>query len=194
MFFPPLPVGSQELVFKVPKRGHFHAAIRVTPKRCDSCVQGALTLGKRAVSRRDFCDAESLVTRCGNFPSRYCRGVTLLVGIEMSYFRYPDFSIFFSVWRSLLTSNVQDVEAQKHAWVHPRKKMISMLNKRRQNLDSEKKISIPKRRLRPPRYHKEDISIPKKRCTLVRGGTPAERKRPKLFFCKLLSTTRICRH
>ena len=32
---------SQEPVLKVPKRGQFHAAIRVTPKCCDSCAQGA---------------------------------------------------------------------------------------------------------------------------------------------------------
>ena len=31
-----------------------------------------------------------------------------------------------------------------------------------QNLDTKKEISIPKRRLRPPRCHKKDISIPKK--------------------------------
>ena len=55
-FFPLLPVGSQESVFKVPKRGRSHAAIRVTPKHCDSCVQGALR--KRTVSRRNLCDAE----------------------------------------------------------------------------------------------------------------------------------------
>ena len=39
--FPPLLlVGSQESVLKVPKRGQFHAAIRVKPKCCDSCAQG----------------------------------------------------------------------------------------------------------------------------------------------------------
>ena len=37
---------------KVPKRGKFHAAIRVTSKRCDSCAQGAL--GRRMVSRRNL--------------------------------------------------------------------------------------------------------------------------------------------
>ena len=37
-----------------------------------------------------------------------------------------------------------------------------MLNNRMQNLDTKKEISIPKRRLRPPRCHKKDISIPKK--------------------------------
>ena len=40
-FFSLLPVGSQESVLKVPKRGQFHAAIRVTISRCDSCAQGA---------------------------------------------------------------------------------------------------------------------------------------------------------
>ena len=34
-----LPVGSQELVLKVPKRGQFHAAIRMTRKCCDSYAQ-----------------------------------------------------------------------------------------------------------------------------------------------------------
>ena len=37
-----------------------------------------------------------------------------------------------------------------------------MLNNRMQNLDTEKEISIPKRRLRPPQYHKKNFSIPKK--------------------------------
>ena len=36
---------------KVPKRGQFHAAIRVTTKRCDPCDQGAL--GRRTASRRE---------------------------------------------------------------------------------------------------------------------------------------------
>ena len=39
-FSPLLPVGSQESVLKVPKRGQFHTAIRVTTKRRDSCAQG----------------------------------------------------------------------------------------------------------------------------------------------------------
>ena len=38
---PLLLVGSKELVLKVPKRGQFHAAIRVTRKRCDSCARVA---------------------------------------------------------------------------------------------------------------------------------------------------------
>ena len=43
IFLPPiLLVGSEDLVLKVPKRGQFHAAIRVTRKRCDSCAQVAL--------------------------------------------------------------------------------------------------------------------------------------------------------
>ena len=37
ILLPPLfLVGSKDLVLKVPKRGQFHAAIRVTRKRCDS--------------------------------------------------------------------------------------------------------------------------------------------------------------
>ena len=52
-FFPPLLLaGSKELVLRVPKRGQFQAAIRVTKKRCDSCAQVAL--GTRTVSRRNF--------------------------------------------------------------------------------------------------------------------------------------------
>ena len=47
-FSPLLPVGSPESVLKVPKRGQFPAATRVTTKHCDSCVQGAL--GRRMVS------------------------------------------------------------------------------------------------------------------------------------------------
>ena len=40
VFLSPLrPFGSQASVLKVPKRGKFRAAIRVTPKRCDSCAQ-----------------------------------------------------------------------------------------------------------------------------------------------------------
>ena len=53
IFLPPLLlVGSKELVLKMPKRGQFHAAIRVPRKRCDSCAQVAL--GTRTVSRRNF--------------------------------------------------------------------------------------------------------------------------------------------
>ena len=64
IIFPPLLlVGSKESVLKVPKRGQFHAAIRVTRKCCDSCAQVAL--GTRTVSRRNFWDAESLAKRCG---------------------------------------------------------------------------------------------------------------------------------
>ena len=37
LFVPILPVDSQELFLKVPKRGQFHAAIRVTTKHRDSC-------------------------------------------------------------------------------------------------------------------------------------------------------------
>ena len=55
---------SPRSVLKVPKRGQFHAAIRVTPKRCDSCVHWQVTLGKRTVSRRNLCNAEWLAKRC----------------------------------------------------------------------------------------------------------------------------------
>ena len=56
-------VGSKELVLKVPKRGEFDVAIRVTIWSCDSCAQGAPERGK--VSQRNFCDAESLAKCCG---------------------------------------------------------------------------------------------------------------------------------
>ena len=64
VFLPPLLlVGRKDVVLKVPKRGQFHAAIRMAIWGCDSCAQGAL--GRRTVSRRNFCDAESLSKRCG---------------------------------------------------------------------------------------------------------------------------------
>ena len=63
VFLPPLfLVGSKELVLKVPKRGQFHAAIRVTIGDVAIRVpKGAL--GRRTVSRRNFCDAELLAKR-----------------------------------------------------------------------------------------------------------------------------------
>ena len=57
---PTFPVGAQE---SGPKQGQLHAAILVTSIRCDSCAQGALP--RRMVSRRNFCDAESLAKRYG---------------------------------------------------------------------------------------------------------------------------------
>ena len=50
--FPPRLAGSQELVLKVPNQGQFHTAIRVTPRRCDSCVHGGLR--KPTVSWRNL--------------------------------------------------------------------------------------------------------------------------------------------
>ena len=44
-----LHFGSQESVLKVPKRGQVHAATCVTPKRCDSCAQGALAYPLKAI-------------------------------------------------------------------------------------------------------------------------------------------------
>ena len=56
IFLPPLLlVGSKELVLKAPKRGQFHAAIRVTRKRCDSC--GQVALETRPVSLVAQCSA-----------------------------------------------------------------------------------------------------------------------------------------
>ena len=76
-----LPVCSQTSVLKVPKRGKFHAAIRVTPKRCDSCAQGAP--GRRTASRRNFCDAVSLVR------SAMVRPATKLPPLQEAYGRVP---------------------------------------------------------------------------------------------------------
>ena len=83
--------------------------------------------------------------------------MTLLVGIEMSFLWVSRFLILFRVSRPSLTSIYRMSRPQilkKHALVG--------LNNRMQTLDAKKEISIPKRRLRPPRYHKKDISIPKK--------------------------------
>ena len=74
--------------------------------------------------------------------------VTLLVGIEMSFFRYRDFSIFFSVSRSSLTSNFQDVEAQKST-----DRLIPRRGRYR-CWTTEYRISIPKKR---SRYQKGDL-------------------------------------
>ena len=60
-FLPFLPV-SQESVLKVSKQRQLHAAIRVTPKCCDSSVHGAL--GKQTVWRQNLRDAESLAKHC----------------------------------------------------------------------------------------------------------------------------------
>ena len=63
-----LLVGSQDSVLKVPKRGQFHAAIRVTPTRLRAqSAQGAL--GRRTVLRWNFYDAEALAKALGrNMP------------------------------------------------------------------------------------------------------------------------------
>ena len=76
--------------------------------------------------------------------------------------RYRDFSIFFSVSRSSLTSNVQDVEAPKNTQGLIPGRRRSQCRTTEWRIDTKKEISIPKRRLRPPRYHKNDILIPKK--------------------------------
>ena len=79
--FPPLLlVGGQESVLQAPKRGQFHAVIRVTPKCCDSCAQGAL--GRRALSRRNFSDAESLAERYSETCHSALRQVTQCVQIH----------------------------------------------------------------------------------------------------------------
>ena len=49
------PCWSGPPVFRLPKPGQFHVAIRVTPKRCDSCAHGALP-------RRWYC-GETFATR-----------------------------------------------------------------------------------------------------------------------------------
>ena len=68
----------------------------------------------------------------------------ILVGIEMSFLGYRDFLIFFSASRSSMTSNLQDVEAQKSTgW----SKGEDDLDAEQQNAESryQKEISIPKR-------------------------------------------------
>ena len=57
-----------------------------------------------------------------------------------------------------------------------------MLINRMRIPDTKKEISIPKRRLRPPRYHKKDISIPKKMHP-VKTSTDSVR----LAFARLVS-------
>ena len=105
---------------------------------------------------------------------------------EMSFLGTEICRSFFDIEVLFLTSNVQDVEAQKHARVHPRKKTISMLNSRMHNLDTPKKISIPKRRLRPPRYHNKDISIPK-RCPQRLQTPPLLCSETNIRICPLSS-------
>ena len=65
------------------------------------------------------------------------RWVTLLVGIEMPFCGMESFGLLFGI-EIRLTSNLQDVEAQKNARVDPRRTTMSMLNKRMQNLDTKK--------------------------------------------------------
>ena len=70
--------------------------------------------------------------------------MTVLVGIEMSCFWYRDVLIFFSVPRSFFNLQCTGCRGPKHARVHPRKKTISMLNNRRQNLDTKKRSRYQK--------------------------------------------------
>ena len=76
----------------------------------------------------------------------------LLFGIKIfrSSFRYQD--LF----------GLQCRGPKKHAQADPKKKTISIPNNRVQNLDTKKRHLDAKTKLRPPRYHKKDISIPKK--------------------------------
>ena len=101
-FFPLLPVGSQESVLKVPKRGQLHTTIRMTPKRCDSCAQGAL--GRRTVLRRNFCDAESLA-KClrRNLPLRAGRKSAHV--LQSFWWDHPnDQESTLRIWAAMLTS------------------------------------------------------------------------------------------
>ena len=71
VFLPPLLlVGSKELVLKVPKRGQFHAAIRVTRKRCDSC-------GQVALGPRDTDGIAAKLLRCGSASEALRRNMPL---------------------------------------------------------------------------------------------------------------------
>ena len=91
VFLPPLLlVGSRELVLKVPKQGQFHAAIRVTRKRCDSWAEVAL--GTRTVSRRN-----SLKTL-----TSLNKEVRPFFLCDNSIWGYPSVSSLsdYSIWRS----------------------------------------------------------------------------------------------
>ena len=83
-------------------------------------------------------ELEEIADRHGKQRSR----VTLLVGIEMSFF---GIEIFRSSFRHRDPFDLQVTQCRapkKHAWVDPRKKTISMPNSRMQNLNTKKKISI----------------------------------------------------
>ena len=72
-------------------------------------------------------------------PACLLLGVTLLVGIEMSFFWYRDFSIFFLVSRSLSDLHFTGRRGAKTARVDPWKKTVSMPNTRMLNLDTKKR-------------------------------------------------------
>ena len=126
----------------------------------------------RALARRATCGRLIFIhLQCGEVlpflaiqrPAEYKIWETLLVGIDMSSFRVSNFfDLLFGIeiFFDLQFTGCQD--PKEHAQVDPRKKTIWMLNNRMQNLDTKKEISIPKKRLRPPRYHKKDISMPEK--------------------------------
>ena len=69
---PLLSVGSLVLVLKVPERRQLQATIFETPRRCDSCAQGALGKGRH---RREL-------VRCGI--ASECYGKTLPLSPELS--------------------------------------------------------------------------------------------------------------
>ena len=80
-FFPFRPVGIQESLLKVPEQGQFHAAIRVTPKRCDSCFQGALGngdmqkgIGKMVTKTRKILPKSDRRQKQGKLRNNYKKG------------------------------------------------------------------------------------------------------------------------
>ena len=54
--------------------------IRATISRCDSCAQGAL--GRRTVSRRNLCDAESLANTAKHATKIRINGSQMIARVE----------------------------------------------------------------------------------------------------------------
>ena len=81
------------------------------------------SLAKKATSKNTQVPKSQLRPQSHCFYGVFLKRVTLLVGTEKSLFRYRDFSIFFSVSRSCLTSNFAGCRGpEEHARVDLRKK------------------------------------------------------------------------
>ena len=98
---PPL-VGGKALVLKVSKRAQFHAAIRVTIRRCDSCAQGAL-------STRETDGIAAKLLRCGIASEALRRSMPLRARLKFSskieHFKRDRFFSMISCRRPLLMSH-----------------------------------------------------------------------------------------